>query len=150
MGKERQAHEGNLYGRVLQRLTLALEEAERAPDESFGETAELEVGGLTPAEFDLIRAYLQQDSQWLSGWHAAAEEQAQLVRQATRPALRNVLRHHPGRRCKQSPPALQQSMICALCGASVHWPEGAGAVACSACGSQLLRARQRLHTYPKH
>ncbi len=149
MGRERQADDGNLYGRVLQRLTSALEEAERGSDNG-STTAELEVGGLTPAEFDLIRAYLKQDSQWLSGWHAAAEEQAQLVRQATRPALRNVLRHHPGKRCKQSPPALQQAMTCALCGASVHWPEGAGAVACSACGSQLLRARQRLHTYPKH
>ena len=150
MGRERQADEGTLYGRVLQRLTLALEEAERTAGDDTGTTTELEVGGLTPAEFDLIRAYLQQDSQWLSGWHAAAEEQAQLDRQATRPALRNVLRHHSGKRCKQSPPALQQAMTCALCGASVHWPEGAGPVACSACGSQLLRARQRLHTYPKH
>ena len=150
MGKERQAGEGNLYGRVLQRLTLALEEAERRTGDETGATAELEVGGLTPAEFDLIRAYLQQDSQWLSGWHAAAEEQAQLDRQATRPALRNVLRQHSSKHCKQSPPALRQSMVCALCGTSVHCPEGAGAVACSACGSQLLRARQRLHTYPKH
>jgi len=150
MGNERQADEGNLYGRVLQRLTLALEEAERRAGDENGATAELEVGGLTPAEFDLIRAYLQQDSQWLSGWHAAAEEQAQLDRQAARPALRNVLRQHSGKRCKQSPPAPQQSMVCALCGTSVHWPEGAGPVACSACGSQLLRARQRLHTYPRH
>lgn len=152
MGKERQADEGNLYGRVLQRLTVALEEAERTAGDGSGTTTELEVGGLTPAEFDLIRAYLQQDSQWLSGWHAAAEEQAQLVRQATRPALRNVLRHHPhpGKRSKQAPLSLQQTMNCALCGASVSWPEGAGPVACSACGSQLLRARQRLHTYPKH
>ena len=80
MGKERQADEGNLYGRVLQRLTLALEEAERRTGDDTGAAAELEVGGLTPAEFDLIRAYLQQDSQWLSGWHAAAEEQAQVAR----------------------------------------------------------------------
>ena len=150
MGRERQANEGNLYGRVLQRLTSALEEAERSTGNETGAATELEVGGLTPAEFDLIRAYLQQDSQWLSGWHAAAEEQAQLVRQATRPALRNVLRHHSVKRSKQSQPTLQQAMSCALCGASVQWPEGAGAVACSACGSQLLRARQRLHTYPKH
>lgn len=150
MGRERQADEGNLYGRVLQRLSVALEEAERAADDDTGAATELEVGGLTPAEFDLIRAYLQQDAQWLSGWHAAAEEQAQLVRQATRPALRNVLRHHPGKRTKQAPLSLQRAMNCALCGASVNWPEGAGPVACSACGSQLLRARQRLHTYPKH
>ncbi|QGZ32563.1 hypothetical protein GQA94_00575 [Stutzerimonas stutzeri] len=136
---------------MLQRLSVALEEAERTADSDAGATTELEVGGLTPAEFDLIRAYLQQDSQWLSGWHAAAEEQAQLVRQATRPALRNVLRHHhPAKRSKQAPLTLHQAMSCALCGASVNWPEGAGPVACSACGSQLLRARQRLHTYPRH
>ncbi|MEK0361079.1 MULTISPECIES: hypothetical protein [unclassified Pseudomonas] len=150
MGGEREADEGNLYGRVLQRLTLALEEAERAAGGNAGAATELEVGGLTPAEFDLIRAYLQQDSQWLSGWHAAAEEQAQLERQAARPALRNVLRHHSGKRSKQAPVSLQQSMSCALCGACVTWPDGAGPVACPACGSQLLRARQRLHTYPKH
>jgi len=150
MGGEREADEGNLYGRVLQRLTLALEEAERAAGDNPGAATELEVGGLTPAEFDLIRAYLQQDSQWLSGWHAAAEEQAQLERQAARPALRNVLRHHSGKRSKQAPVSLQQSMSCALCGACVNWPDGAGPVACPACGSQLLRARQRLHTYPKH
>ncbi len=152
MGRERQVDKGNLYGRVLQRLTVALEEAERTAgdSDSASVTTELEVGGLTPAEFDLIRAYLQQDAQWLSGWHAAAEEQAQLVRQATRPALRNVLRHHPSKRGRQAPLSVQQTMNCALCGASVTWPEGAGPVACSACGSQLLRARQRLHTYPKH
>lgn len=146
MGKERQADEGNLYGRVLQRLSLALEEAER----SEGASTELEVAGLTPAEFELIRAYLQQDAQWLSGWHAAAEEQAQIVRQAARPALRNVLRQHSAKRCRQTPPALQQAMTCALCGTHVQWPDGPGAVACGACGSQLLRARQRLHTYPRH
>ncbi|GAB6388358.1 hypothetical protein [Stutzerimonas marianensis] len=148
MGKERQENEGNLYGRVLQRLSLALEEAERA--EGASAPTELEVAGLTPAEFDLIRAYLQQDAQWLSGWHAAAEEQAQMVRQTSRPALRNVLRQHSAKRCKQSPPALQQAMSCALCGTPVRWPEGPGSVACGACGSQLLRARQRLHTYPRH
>jgi DNA-directed RNA polymerase subunit RPC12/RpoP len=149
MSKERQTDKDNLYGRVLQRLTVALEEAERTAGDDAG-TTELEVGGLTPAEFELIRAYLQQDSQWLSGWHAAAEEQAQLAHQATRPALRNVLRQHSGRRGRQTPLAVQQTMNCALCGAAVNWPEGAGPVACHACGSQLLRARQRLHTYPKH
>ena len=149
MSKERQSDKSNLYGRVLQRLTVALEEAERTADNDAA-TTELEVGGLTPAEFELIRAYLQQDSQWLSGWHAAAEEQAQLAHQASRPALRNVLRHHSGRRSRQAPLAVQQAMTCALSGAAVNWPEGAGPVACLACGSQLLRARQRLHTYPRH
>lgn len=148
MTEEHQADEGNLYGRVLQRLTLALEEAERTAS-AGGETGgELEVGGLTPAEFELIRAYLQQDAQWLSGWHAAAEEQAQMVRQAVRPTLRAV-RQHSGKACKQAPLALRQVLTCAICGATVNWPETAGPAACT-CGSQLLRARQRLHTYPRH
>lgn len=148
MTEEHQADESNLYGRVLQRLTLALEEAERSASTNVEADGELEVAGLTPAEFELIRAYLQQDAQWLSGWHAAAEEQAQLVRQATRPTLRSV-RQHSARACKQAPLALRQVLTCAICGATVHWPETAGPAAC-ACGSQLLRARQRLHTYPKH
>src|SRR5690606_9447500 len=102
---EPKADQGSLYGRVLQRLTVALEEAER----NANGAAELEVRGLTPAEFELIRAYLHQDAQWLSGWHAAAEEQAQLARQAARPALRNVLRH-PGKRAKHAHPALEQTL----------------------------------------
>jgi len=149
MAKEHQADEGNLYGRVLQRLTLALEEAERTASADGDTGSELEVGGLTPAEFELIRAYLQQDAQWLSGWHAAAEEQAQIERQAARPTLRAV-RQHPGKACKQAPLALKQVLTCAICGATVSWPDIAGPAACTSCGSQLLRARQRLHTYPKH
>ena len=149
MSEEHGANEGNLYGRVLQRLTLALEEAERTGNAAGDNGGELEVGGLTPAEFELIRAYLQQDARWLSGWHAAAEEQAQIVRQATRPTLRS-LRQHPGKACKQAPLALRQVLTCAICSATVSWPEGAGPAASASCGSQLLRARQRLHTYPKH
>ena len=149
MTEEHQTDEGNLYGRVLQRLTLALEEAERAAGAGGEASGELEVGGLTPAEFELIRAYLQQDARWLSGWHAAAEEQAQMVRLAERPRLREV-RQHPGKPCKQAPLALRQVLTCAICSATVSWPESAGPAACTACGSQLLRARQRLHTYPRH
>lgn len=146
MGKPPQVDEGNLYGRVLQRLTSALEEAERRDDDA----ADLEVRGLTAAEYELIRAYLQQDSQWLSGWHAAAEEQAQLARNASRPALRGALRQHPLKRPRQMPFSLQQTLSCALCGGAVHWPKGPGPAACNACGSQLLRARQRAQTFPAH
>ncbi|HAQ26939.1 hypothetical protein [Stutzerimonas nitrititolerans] len=146
MGKPPQVDESNLYGRVLQRLTTALEEAERREDDA----TDLEVRGLTAAEFELIRAYLQQDSQWLSGWHAAAEEQAQLARNAGRPALRSALRQHSGKRLRQVPFTLQQTLSCALCGGAVYWPKGPGPAACSACGSQLLRARQRAHTSPAY
>lgn len=146
MGKPPQADEGNLYGRVLQRLTSALKEAERDKEDP----TDLEVRGLTAAEFELIRAYLQQDSQWLSGWHAAAEEQAQLARNANRPALRSALRQVPGKRSRQLPFAMQQTLSCALCGASVHWPKGPGPATCGACGSQLLRARQRTQGFLAH
>ena len=146
MGKPPQADEGNLYGRVLQRLTSALEEAERSKDVP----SDLEVRGLTAAEFELIRAYLQQDSQWLSGWHAAAEEQAQLARNANRPALRGLLRQAQGKRGRHLPLTLQQSLSCALCGAAVHWPKGPGPAACGVCGSQLLRARQRTQGHHAH
>lgn len=148
MTEEHQGDDGSLYARVLQRLSLALKEAERVATVGGGEV-ELEVGGLTPAEFALIRAYLQQDTRWLSGWHAAAEEHAQIVRLTTRSALRD-LRQRPGKASKQAAPTLRRMLICAICGAPVDWPETAGPAACSACGSQLLRARQRLHTYPKH
>ena len=149
MSEEHRADESNLYGRVLQRLALALEEAERTAGADGNASGELEVGGLTPAEFELIRAYLQQDARWLSGWHAAAEEQAQMLRLATRPTLRGV-RPNSAKGSKQAPLALRQVLTCAICNAAVSWPETAGPAACTSCGSQLLRARQRLHTYPKH
>jgi hypothetical protein len=146
MAKQPQVDEGSLYGRVLQRLALALQEAERTSKD--GAPSELEVRGLTPAEFELIRAYLQQDKRWLSGWHAAAEEQAHISRRVGRPVLRNVLRHSAPR--KAAVQELQQALSCALCNAPVSWPEGAGPAVCSACGSQLLRARQRLHIHSRH
>lgn len=149
MGKE-PSEESSLYGRVLRRLTQALEEAER--NAVAGETGntELEVRGLTPAEFELIRAYLQRDAQWLSGWHAAAEEQELLTRQAQRPSLRSVSRGRHGGHGKHVPLSLQQSMSCALCSSEVHWPDGPGPAICPVCGSQLLRARQRLFSYRRH
>ena len=147
MERESQSEDSSLYARVLQRLSSALQEAERGES---GAAGELEVGGLTPAEFELIRAYLQRDSQWLSGWHAAAEEQAHLSRQALRPAVRSGSRQRHGAHGRHAPLALQQTLSCALCNAEVSWPEGAGPAACHVCGSQLLRARQRLHTYPRH
>ncbi|MCW3147294.1 hypothetical protein N8H22_01605 [Stutzerimonas stutzeri] len=149
MGKE-PSEEDSLYGRVLHRLSQALEEAERVAAAGEAGDAELEVRGLTPAEFELIRAYLQRDSQWLSGWHAAAEEQEHLSRQALRPSLRSVPRGRHGGRGKHVPLSLQQTLSCALCNSEVHWPEGPGPAICPVCGSQLLRARQRLFSYRRH
>lgn len=147
MAKQPQMDQSNLYGRVLQRLALALQEAERNAGE--GPPDELEVKGLTEAEFELIRAYLQQDQRWLSGWHAAAEEHAHIARRVGRPVLRNVLRH-PQPKHKPTPQEWHQALSCALCNAPVNWPEGPGPAVCGSCGSQLLRARQRLHIHPRH
>ncbi|TBU90083.1 hypothetical protein [Stutzerimonas kirkiae] len=126
MASEACVEEG-LYERVLQRLATALQDA---GDEGTDER-ELEIHGLTPAEFELIRAYLHRDSQWLSGWHAAAREQAQ---QAHSFALKKLA----------MPLAVQQTLTCALCNSDVRWPVSPGPAVCPACGSQLLRARQRL------
>lgn len=150
MNREPRSEDSSLYARVLQRLSSALQEAERGTTGEPGASGELEVRGLTPAEFELIRAYLQRDSQWLSGWHAAAEEQAHLTRQALRPTVRGGSRQRHGSRNRHAPMALQRTLSCALCNTEVNWPDGAGPAACPACGSQLLRARQRLHTYPRH
>lgn len=147
MAKQPQGDQSNLYGRVLQRLALALQEAERTSES--GAPSELEVRGLTPAEFELIRAYLQQDQRWLSGWHAAAKEQAHIARRIGRPVLRNVLRHAQPKQ-KPTPQEWHQALSCALCNATVSWPEGPGPAVCRDCGSQLLRARQRLHIQPRH
>ncbi|RRW48793.1 hypothetical protein EGJ42_13435, partial [Stutzerimonas stutzeri] len=73
-----------------------------------------------------------------------------LTRQAMRPAVRGGSRQRHGMRPRHAPLHLQQTLSCALCNAEVSWPEDAGPAACPACGSQLLRARQRLHTYPRH
>ncbi len=67
---------GGRYARLLPRLALALEEADSASRLHDLPPSELELRGLTPAELELIRAYLDRDLNWLRGWHAAAEELA--------------------------------------------------------------------------
>ena len=85
MAVARQAERGDgLYGRLLQRLALALEEADTASRLHAEPLRELELDGLSPAELELIRAYLNRDLHWLRGWHAAAEELALIQRQALR------------------------------------------------------------------
>lgn len=125
-----------LYERLLQRLALALDEAdtaERLRDEC---PVELELRGLSSAEMELIRAYLDQDVNWLRGWHAAAQELALLERgpaRASRPA-----RHAT----PPSRPRLvvhQQPLQCALCGTPVAWSRNHGVLPCTSCGSQLFR-----------
>ena len=123
---------GGLYERLLQRLALALQEADTATRLHQAPPDELELSGLTPAELELIHAYLDRDLNWLRGWHAAAEELAQLERQQLPPL--------PGRR-PAAPLDGRGQLCCALCGAVL--PEARTAMqACAQCGSTLFRLQR--------
>ena len=138
---------GGLYERLLQRLALALEEAETASRLRQSAPLELELRGLSPAEMELIRAYLDRDLNWLRGWHAAAEELALLeqlpVRQGKtlgKPPSRLPSKALPVR--GKSPIKKRQQLCCALCGAAAQVQRGEGVLPCGACGSKLFRAGQ--------
>ncbi len=132
---------GGLYERLLQRLAVALDEADNLSIVSAQPSRELELRGLTPAEMQLIRAYLNHDLNWLRGWHAAAQEMAQVEQP---PSSRNVSR--PGLKARYTLPAKAKTALkgrlqlcCALCGTLAGWQLGRGVQACKICGSQLFR-----------
>lgn len=132
-----QGERSGLYERLLQRLALALEEADTASRLHSEPRRELELDGLSQAELELIHAYLNRDLHWLRGWHAAAEELALIQRQP----LRGV-KPAASRRVSKVKPMMKrrQVLCCALCGASVSWHRGQDAQACQACGSKLFRS----------
>lgn len=125
-----------LYERLLQRLALALDEAETAERLRDECPVELELRGLSSAEMELIRAYLDQDVNWLRGWHAAAEELAMLERFPAR-APRHVRQPVPPSRPRLV--TRPQQLQCALCGSPVAWSRNQGVLPCTSCGSQLFR-----------
>ena len=136
---------GGLYERLLQRLALALQEADTATRLHQAPPDELELSGLTPAELELIRAYLDRDLNWLRGWHAAAEELA-LIEQL--PAASKPVSKLPVRAASKPLPRgkpmikKRQQLCCALCGTVAQVQRGEGVLPCSACGSKLFRAGQ--------
>lgn len=136
---------GGLYERLLQRLALALQEADTATRLHQAPPDELELSGLTPAELELIRAYLDRDLNWLRGWHAAAEELA-LIEQL--PAASKPVSKLPARAASKPLPRgkpmikKRQQLCCALCGTVARVQRGEGVLPCSACGSKLFRAGQ--------
>ncbi len=134
---------GGLYERLLQRLALALDEADSLSRVSSDPPRDLELHGLTAAELELIRAYLDRDLNWLRGWHAAAEELAQLERWPAQPLKpwRSTQKANGKGHGKPRPPLKQRvQLCCALCGVAADLQSGKGAKACSSCGSQLFRA----------
>ncbi|MDO8696463.1 MAG: hypothetical protein Q7J74_05065 [Pseudomonas sp.] len=132
-----------LYGRLLQRLALALDEADSASRKPVDTSRELELSGLSPAELQLVRAYLDQDLSWLQGWHAAAQELALLERQSAtvaKPGRSNIRPLHKAPVRLNPLLKRRQQLCCALCGTSASWLHGQGVHACGSCGSQLFRA----------
>ena len=103
------------------------------------------VARLTPAELELIHAYLDRDLNWLRGWHAAAEELA-LIEQL--PAASKPVSKLPARAASKPLPRgkpmikKRQQLCCALCGTVARVQRGEGVLPCSACGSKLFRAGQ--------
>lgn len=139
---KRGAPAGGLYERLLQRLAMALDEADSLSKIATQPSRDLELRGLTAAEMELIRAYLDRDLDWLRGWHAAAQEMAQIEQL---PSSRKVVRNGskgaavlPGK----VKPLLRRrlQLCCALCGAVAGWQTGTGVQVCKSCGSQLFRA----------
>lgn len=128
---------GGLYGRLLQRLALALEEADAAGQRGTQLSAELELKGLSPAELQLVRAYLEQDLSWLKGWHAAAEQFALLKQQSV-----SASSARGAKPAGSSPVRLKrrQLLCCAVCGTPVSWLHAEDIQACHSCGSQLFRS----------
>lgn len=70
-------NESDPYGRLLERLTVALDEADNLAQLSSQPPPDMEVRGLSPAELALITAYLAKDRARLNGWHATAARQYQ-------------------------------------------------------------------------
>jgi hypothetical protein len=130
---------GGLYERLLQRLALALQEADTATRLHQAPPDELELSGLTPAELELIRAYLDRDLNWLRGWHAAAEQLPAAAKPVTKLPARTASKPLP-----RGKPMIKkrQQLCCALCGTVARVQRGEGVLPCSACGSKLFRAGQ--------
>jgi hypothetical protein len=137
---------GGLYERLLQRLALALQEADTATRLHEAPPAELELRGLTPAELELIRAYLDRDLNWLRGWHAAAEELALIEQMPVgtgKPVTRLPARGTTtAKTLARGKPVIKrrQQLCCALCGAVAQVQRGEGVLPCTSCGSKLFRA----------
>ena len=133
---------GGLYERLLQRLAMALDEADSVSGFSAQPPLELELRGLTAAEMELIRAYLDRDFDWLRGWHAAAQEMAQIEQLASSRKVCRSGRKPGAAQPGKVKPVLKRrlQLCCALCGTLVPFQAGNGVQACNACGSQLFRA----------
>lgn len=139
----RSAPTGGPYERLLQRLAIALDEADNLSALSTQPLLDLELRGLTAAEMELIRAYLERDLDWLRGWHAAAQEMTQIEQlQSSRKLVRGGHKTAAVLPSKIKPLGNHRvQLCCALCGDLTGWQSDHTVLACKTCGSQLFRAR---------
>lgn len=121
---------GGLYGRLLQRLALALDDARNSSRGDDQQLLELDVQGISEAELGLILAYRDGDLQWLRGWQAAAQELAFLHQRRDQSSSRA--------RSEGALPLLS----CALCGEALAVPCREPEPRCRRCGSRLFRSGQ--------
>jgi hypothetical protein len=128
---------GQLYGRLLQRVAQALEEADTAVQLRHEQPQELVLQGLSRAEVELIRAYREQDLPWLRGWHAAVEELSLIEQQAPFPLEPSASRRRSLTRAARG--VTEPGLSCALCGTVAHWAQDFSVGACGACGSRLFQ-----------
>ena len=122
--------------RLLQRLALALDEADTAERLRDEHPTELELRGLSEAEMGLIRAYLDQDLHWLRGWHAAAESwRCSSASPAGHPAAPVATAGAASARLVETAACLLRSAV-----RRCRWSKGHGVLPCGHCGSQLFRS----------
>lgn len=110
-----------LYDHLLQCLAQAIrQEHPFDANETHPKKREVELQGLSFAEWALIKAYLRQDSRWLAGWQAAAHQYAQ-------EPLRSFETRHI-------------LLSCAQCHAEFMWPDAVNKpVTCPVCGADTVR-----------
>lgn len=119
-----------LYDRLLEQIAQVMQKLEQTPEHpNTQHEGELELQGLTHAEWELVQAYLRRDVQWLAGWQAAAYQQRMLAQQ-----------HFQKRRSLIGHELTQPSSSCAQCTTGLLWLERPEA-SCTQCTSE---------TPPKH
>ncbi len=114
------------YEHLLERLALALDEANTAERLSQQAPDELELRGLSAAEMRFLKAYLDRD------------------RTQPNPAVPVLESHSASSRANnlRTLSRSRQLLRCAICGAAVPLSWGRRAPACSRCGSSVYRSSQ--------
>lgn len=143
---KRQGFADGPYEHLLQRLSVALDEAIEMEVVTEQPQMELELRGLTGSELRLIQAYLERDVEGLSGWLSAARE-AEIDTppdSVVRPELQLPLAQDQTESAQPPCEPLNLSLCCAICGKRCEWQRALGVQVCQGCGSQIFRAESHI------